>query len=84
MSYTSFQLLPERGSDELDKVAGTDPLGNDYLFRTDGLARTEQLGLFHPDTLADAAAPVNTVYFSSTQSKLVYKDAGSVVHALHE
>lgn len=36
-----------------------------------------------PVTLTDAAAPNNTIYFSSTASKLVYKDAGGTVHALY-
>jgi hypothetical protein len=32
---------------------------------------------------ADADAPVSTLYYSTTQSKLVWKDAGSVVRNLY-
>lgn len=34
-------------------------------------------------TIADASAPNNSVYYSSTQSKLVYKDAAGAVNALY-
>jgi len=34
-------------------------------------------------TLADAAAPNNDLYYSSTQGKLVYKDSGGTVHDLY-
>jgi len=40
-------------------------------------------GLVKPPTYADAAAPNNSVYFSSTANKLVYKDAGGVVNNLY-
>lgn len=40
-------------------------------------------GVFQPVTRADAAAPNNSVYFSSDSTKLVYKDSGGVVHALY-
>lgn len=36
-----------------------------------------------PPSLADTAAPKNAVYYSTTQSKLVYKDSGGVVRLLH-
>lgn len=34
-------------------------------------------------TLADADAPNSTLYYSSTQSKLVWKDSGGVVRNLY-
>lgn len=38
---------------------------------------------FHPPSLADAAAPNNTVYYSTTASKLVYKDGSGNVQNLY-
>lgn len=40
-------------------------------------------GAMLPATLADAAADNGTVYYSSTASKLVYKDSGGTVNALY-
>lgn len=39
-------------------------------------------GTIRPVEMADAAAPNNSLYFSTTQNKLVYKDNGGVVHDL--
>lgn len=46
----------------------------DFEIRGDGTIR--------PVEMADAAAPNNSLYFSTTQNKLVYKDNGGVVHDL--
>lgn len=46
----------------------------DFQIRGDGTIR--------PVEMADAAAPNNSLYFSTTQSKLVYKDSGGVVRDL--
>jgi len=46
----------------------------DLVIRGDGTIR--------PVEMADAAAPNNSLYFSTTQNKLVYKDTGGVVHNL--
>lgn len=40
-------------------------------------------GAFKPPSLADASAENNTIYYSTTASKLVYKDGGGVVNALY-
>lgn len=40
-------------------------------------------GAFTPATLTDAAAPNGSIYYSSTASKLVYKDAGGTVNNLY-
>jgi hypothetical protein len=40
-------------------------------------------GFVKPRNAADASAPNNSIYYSSTQSKLVYKDSGSTVHDLY-
>lgn len=38
---------------------------------------------WQPPSFADADAPNNSIYYSTTASKLVYKDAGSTVHNLY-
>lgn len=40
-------------------------------------------GAWQPASMADSAAANGTVYFSTTASKLVYKDAGGVVNNLY-
>jgi len=39
-------------------------------------------GTIKPVVMADAGAPNNSLYYSTTQNKLVYKDNGGVVHDL--
>jgi hypothetical protein len=39
--------------------------------------------VMQPLSFTDAAAPSNTIYFSTTVNKLVYKDAGGLTHALY-
>ena len=39
--------------------------------------------VFNPDSIADSAAPVSSIYYSTTAGKLVYKDAGGTVNALY-
>jgi len=40
-------------------------------------------GSFKPPSLADAEAQNNSIYYSTTQSKLVYKDSGGIVNDLY-
>jgi hypothetical protein len=40
-------------------------------------------GSFRPAALADSAAPANALYYSTTQSKLVYKDSSGTVNILY-
>lgn len=40
-------------------------------------------GGIKPVSMADASAPNDCIYYSTTASKLVYKDSGSTVHALY-
>jgi len=40
-------------------------------------------GGVQPASMADGSAPNNSIYYSTTASKLVYKDAGGVVNALY-
>jgi hypothetical protein len=46
-------------------------------------AQSIQGGYFLPVSSTDAAAPNNSIYYSTTQTKLVYKDSGGVVHNLY-
>lgn len=50
-----------------------------YIIRT-GLVSVSDIT---PVSLADSAAANGTIYYSTTQSKLVYKDSVGVVHALY-
>ena len=38
---------------------------------------------WQPPSLSDAVAPNNSIYFSTTATKLVYKDAAGSVHNLY-
>lgn len=40
-------------------------------------------GTIKPVSLADASAENDSVYYSTTQNKLVYKDSGGVVNSLY-
>lgn len=43
----------------------------------------QTISFFMPVTSTDAAAPNNSIYYSTDASKLVYKDSGGVVNALY-
>lgn len=45
--------------------------------------RTRGDGSWQPPQIADASAAADSVYYSTTVSKLVYKDAGGTVRALY-
>lgn len=45
--------------------------------------RVDENGAFQPPSLADNDANNNSVYYSTTQSKLVYKDNSGVVNDLY-
>jgi len=55
---------------------------NTATYQIGGTARLDGNG-YHPPTLTDSAAPNNSVYYSSTASKLAYKDAGGTVHTMY-
>lgn len=40
-------------------------------------------GAFTPPSMADSAAPNNSIYYSTTASKLVYKNSGGSVNNLY-
>ena len=40
-------------------------------------------GAWQPPSLADSSANNNSIYFSTTQSRLVYKDSGGTVNNLY-
>lgn len=47
------------------------------------LAAVGPEGAFRPAALADSAAPTNALYYSTTQSKLAYKDPSGTVNVLY-
>ena len=53
----------------------------DLIARAARFARVD--GSIEPVSLADADAVNNSIYFSTDQSKLVFKDSGGVVNDLH-
>lgn len=62
---------------------------NHYAILTIGTAKSslggalEIAGGFTPASLADGSATNGTIYYSTTASKLAYKDSGGVVNALY-
>jgi hypothetical protein len=42
-----------------------------------------QNGYFLPISSADADAPLNSIYYSTDSSKLVYKDSGGTINDLY-
>lgn len=42
-----------------------------------------QSGFYRPISSADSSAPNNAIYYSTTQSKLVYKDSGGTINSLY-
>ena len=48
-----------------------------------GALKADAAGFLLPISSADAAAPNNSVYYSTDASKLVYKDAGGSVNDLY-
>jgi len=67
--------------DSADLIINTDDVGTGSA-KINGLEITKD-GFIKPVTSADAAAPNNSIYYSSTQSKLVYKDSGGGVNNLY-
>jgi len=61
-------------------VAQIDSDGN---FKTGTSTVIDGNGFFRPTSSDDSSAPNNSIYYSTTQSKLVYKDSGGSVHTLY-
>lgn len=53
---------------------------NDFNTYMTGLFNTDNS--WKPPWLTDSAAPNDSVYYSTTTSKLTYKDSGGTTHAL--
>lgn len=51
--------------------------------QTNVLSAIDVLGGFHPVSMADSSAQDNSIYYSTTQSKLVYKDNSGNVNNLY-
>ena len=56
---------------------------NDLIDRVNNLNASARAGVISPISQADADAANNTIYYSTTASKLVYKDSGGVVNNLY-
>ena len=78
----------------LDGCAASDPL-TDPLYLTDVYVAHEleigtthtvvftELGTMKPARMTDAEAPNDSIYYSTTKNKLVYKDDTGVVNILY-
>lgn len=55
-------------------ISAPTPVGS--IINGNGLA-------WQPPALTDAKAPSNSIYYSATANKLVYKDSGNSIHALY-
>jgi len=54
-----------------------------YGYSVNGTTTIDSNGFTRPVSSTDANAPNNSIYFSTTQSKLVYKDDSGTVHTLY-
>jgi len=77
----SNEFLITRGTAILTCIAGTNKLRE----LTVGAAsfNIDTSGYAHPITAADLGSPSNSIYYSSTTSKLTYKDPGGTAHVLY-
>ena len=85
-SVTSF------GKGNFDRIAcsavqstfiNTQSNSNTVIKLTNGSSDALFYGGIKPATLTDASAPNNSIYYSSTAGKLVYKDSGGTVNNLY-
>jgi hypothetical protein len=56
---------------------------NEMIQMLNKLNQTSRAGVITPLSQADTDASNNTIYYSTTATKLVYKDSGGTVHALY-
>lgn len=54
-----------------------------FSFISSRLGYINNDGSYSPPSIDDADAANNSIYYSTTQSKLVYKDGGGTVNALY-
>ena len=72
----SFNVLNSGWSNKFS----VDSYGN---MKVNGTIMIDKNKYFRPISSADASAPNNSIYYSTTQSKLAYKDSGGTVHVLY-
>jgi len=81
-----FQTTPNGTYEEVDTLI-LEENGDLNISRGDLLMNSVQIidnnAFVRPVTSTDAGAPNNSIYYSSTASKLVYKNAGGVVNNLY-
>jgi len=73
---TTGQIIQLAASQAANAFEVQDSSGN-------ALAAIDSTGAFEPASMADEDAPQNAIYFSTTTSKLAYKDASGTVHTLY-
>lgn len=76
-NFISNKILVEGGAQTLHLTSSTLTWGGLTV------ATLDSHGAWQPPSLADGTASNNSIYFSTTASKLVYKDAAGSTHALY-
>jgi len=74
--------LPHAGNEQVESLIVDNTL-NVVGVSTLGALKADAVGFLLPITSADSAAPIKSVYYSSDQSKLVYKDGAGAVQDLY-
>ena len=88
-SYGDLLLNPSGGNVGVRNSTPNYPLdvAGDLNFtgglRYDGNLIIDTNGFILPKSSADAAAPNNSIYYSTDSSKLAYKDSGGTTHDLY-
>lgn len=86
VEYRAGKVFPTTGTREFNIAVGAElKLGEIQcdLTKIAGAGTISKLWYHKPRTSTDAAAPNDTLYYSTTQNKLVYKDSGGGVHTLY-
>ena len=89
---TTVASVTSLGKGNFDRIAcsavqseyiNTQSNSNTVIKLTNGSSDALFYGGIKPATLTDASAPNNSIYYSSTAGKLVYKDSGGTVNNLY-
>lgn len=71
------------GSDSTSKGSNTTVIGNSSTTEAWIYGKLIPSGAIQPASISDASAPNNSLYYSTTASKLVFKDSGGNVNNLY-
>lgn len=92
INCTGSQTRLGANSSNVIAIGSTVPIPSDYTINVgNSLVHTDcyiaghlhPSGAVRPASIADASAPTNAIYYSTTAGKLVYKDSGGTVNNLY-